>query len=459
MATAQNGNDSEYLRHSMANEQPAKIIYLTAGAGGMYCGSCMHDNALARALAGEGWDVQLVPTYTPIRTDETNVSVDQVFFGGINVFLQQKIPLLRYVPRFLDRFLDNPRLIRRVTSRAIETDAQLLGELAYSMLCGMNGNQRKEVKRLCGWLVDQQPDLILFTNALIGGCIPEIKKRLNVPVVVTLQGDDVFLDHLGDEYRGKCISKIREMAGDVNCFISHSEFYRDFMADYLEIDRNAIRVTPLGLDTRDFGRFLEVRDNQESSGTESGTIGYLARLAPEKGLQVLVDAFIQLKQMAEHQSTRLKIAGWLGADHQAFADQQFAKLEAAGLGNDFEYLGSIGRDEKLDFLDQVDVFSVPAVFREPKGLYALEAMAAGVPVVQPRFACFPELIEASAGGLLFRPEDATDLSQQLHRLLSEPRLRQSMGRAGQEYVHQHRNAAQMAKSTSRLLKQLVADRP
>ena len=186
----------------MNSENIEKIVYLTSGAAGMYCGSCMHDNTLARALNSRGWDVQLLPTYTPIRTDETDVSVDQVFFGGINIFLQQKIPLLRHVPAMLDRFLDRPWLIRKVTSRALETDPKTLGKLANSMLQGMEGNQRKEVIRLCDWLaLEAQPSLIMFTNILIGGCIPEIKKRLGVPVLVTLQGDDVFLDSLPEPYR------------------------------------------------------------------------------------------------------------------------------------------------------------------------------------------------------------------------------------------------------------------
>ena len=95
---------------------PKKIAYLTSGAASMYCGSCLHDNTLARAISRLGVDIQLIPTYTPIRTDEENVSVDQVFFGGINVYLQQKIFLFRYLPPLLDRFLDMPWLIRKEPS-------------------------------------------------------------------------------------------------------------------------------------------------------------------------------------------------------------------------------------------------------------------------------------------------------------------------------------------------------
>jgi hypothetical protein len=148
-----------------------KIIYLTAGAGGMFCGSCLHDNALAKALIKDGWDIQLVPTYTPIRTDEQDVSVDRVLFGGLNVYLQEKIPLFRHLPMFMDRFLNSPRLIRRITASAIDTDAATLGSLALSMLKGADGNQRKEVRRLVRWLLAEKPDLLILTNLLIGGCL------------------------------------------------------------------------------------------------------------------------------------------------------------------------------------------------------------------------------------------------------------------------------------------------
>ena len=217
------------------NYAEKKIIYLTAGAGGMFCGSCLHDNALSHALAIQGWDIQLVPTYTPIRTDETDHSIDQVLFGGINVYLQQKIPLLRYVPAVLDRFLDSPWLIRKVTSRAMDTDAKTLGKLAHSMLLGSKGNQRKEVAKLCKWFRLAKPNLIIFTNLLIGGCIEDIKSDSNlpdVPILVTLQGDDVFLDSLLEPYKTKCIERIKQITESVDGFIVQSEFYRQYMSNY-----------------------------------------------------------------------------------------------------------------------------------------------------------------------------------------------------------------------------------
>ena len=83
-----------------------RIAYLAAGAAGMYCGSCLHDNTLAAALLKQGEDVVLLPIYTPIRTDERDVSQPRVFIGGINAYLQQAVPLLRRTPVWLDRWLD-----------------------------------------------------------------------------------------------------------------------------------------------------------------------------------------------------------------------------------------------------------------------------------------------------------------------------------------------------------------
>src|SRR3954469_2585746 len=111
-----------------------RIAYITAGAAGMVCGSCMHDNTLVSALTAAGHDALLIPTYTPIRTDEQDVSQGRIFFGGINVYLQQKWWLFRYTPWLLDRLLDFPPLLRWVSKFAVQIEAKKLGELTISML-------------------------------------------------------------------------------------------------------------------------------------------------------------------------------------------------------------------------------------------------------------------------------------------------------------------------------------
>ena len=123
--------------------------------------------------------------------------------------------------------------------------------------------------------------------------------------------------------------------------------------------------------------------------------------------------------------------------------------------DDFEYLGSIEREGKLDFFSRIDVLSVPTEFQEPKGLYALEALAAGVPVILPAHGSFPELIEQSKGGVLFEPGNTQQLAQRLLEMLSDNPSRIQLGRQGQQFVHQHRNATTMADATSELIKKFL----
>jgi len=441
----------------MLGPTDANVIYLTAGAGGMFCGSCLHDNALAAALTNAGWQLQLVPTYTPIRTDESDVSVDHVLFGGLNVYLQQKIPLFRYLPAWVDSFLDRPGLIRRVTASAMNTDAKTLGSLAHSMLLGENGNQRKEVKRVCSWLKSQSPDLLVFSNILIGGCIKSIKQDIDVPVLVTLQGDDVFLDSLQEPWRSRCLDQIRKITEQVDGFIVHSHFFRDYMADYFSVPVEKFHVTPLGIDTTEYETLTAPEPSPPSdTGDHSSeiTIGYLARLAPEKGVANLVDALLRL-DLEKLPPLRLKVAGWLGPEHQSYADEQWAKLDSSSWRNRYEYLGAVDRQQKLDFLQSLDLFCVPTAYQEPKGLYAIEAMAAGIPIVASDHGAFPELINASQGGILAEPNDADDLAAQLTTLIVDADRRSSLGRAGRSYILRDRNADSMAFATGKVFQKFL----
>ncbi|MHB0960732.1 MAG: glycosyltransferase family 4 protein [Pirellulaceae bacterium] len=440
----------------MTNNAPLRITYLTAGAAGMYCGSCMHDNTLARALGQLGVDVQLVPMYTPLQTDEADVSIDQVFFGGLNVYLQQRSGLFRFLPKSIDRLLDRPSLLRWIGSRGLETSPSKLGDLTLSMLRGSAGFQRKEVERLCQWLVrDPRPDLLVLTNMLVSGCVPDLKRALQVPVAVTLQGDDVFLEGLPGPDKARALDEIRRLAEHVDAFLVHSRFYAQFMAEYLAIDPAKFRLVPLGIDTSDYaepGPQFDLR----ADPMEGLTIGYLARLAPEKGLHVLVDAFIGLKQRPGMERTRLMVAGWLGRRHQSYVATQVAKLRAAGLEDACTFLGSVTRAQKLHMLGQLHLFSVPTVYREPKGLYVLEALAAGVPVVAPNHGVFPELLTATGGGRLVAPDAPAALTDALHELLIDDRARKQLACDGRTAVHARHNARVMAEQTLSVLQQLTS---
>jgi glycosyltransferase involved in cell wall biosynthesis len=447
------------------NERPLKFSYLTAGAAGMYCGSCMHDNTLARALIELGHDVQLIPLYTPIRTDEQDVSEHRVFFGGINVFLKQKYRLFRRLPQWATHWLDTPALIRFAAGLGIETKASQLGALTVTMLRGNENFQRQETARLAEWLqADGPPDVIVFSNMLTAGCVPDVKSRLSAPVVVTLQGDDIFLQDLVEPYRQQALEQIRRLDPAIDGYLVQSRFYADHMAEYLGHARDKFHIVPLGLDTSDFAPERTILDhtNDQLQRTEPPpmaprppTIGYLARLAPEKGLHVLARGFLALREMPGMQNARLRIAGWLGPQHRRYVQDVFDQLDEAGARDAWEYVGEVDRRGKVDFLRSLDVLAVPTVYREPKGLFVLEALAAGVPVVQPNHGSFPETLADLGGGLLHRPEDPKDLAERLHELLSDRQRLRELAAAGQQSVHARRSSRAMAEQTVAVLRRFI----
>lgn len=417
----------------------------------MFCGSCMRDNTLVAALHRAGCDVQLAPTYTPIRTDDENVSIDRVFYGGINVYLQQLFPWLGRLPKFLDSWLDHPRLISYLASRGMETDAAQLGAMTVSMLKGTAGFQRKEVRRLVRWLAEEaRPDVVDVTNILISGFAPELKSRWNGRLVVTLQGDDLFFDGLVEPYRSQALAEVRRLLPSIDAFVTFNAYYADYMADYLGVDRGRIHLAPLGMRLRD------VPPRPQAAADRPPTIGYFARHCPAKGLHVLVDAFVDLAARPGMEQVRLRSAGWLGDGDRAYFNEQLAKLQAAGVGERYEYAGSPGdRAGKFDFLHGLDLFCVPTTYREPKGLFVLEALAAGLPVVAPAHGGFPELLAGDVGRLV-PPGDPVALADALEDLLGDAEARSRLAAAGPDHVRTHHSDDAMAAATLEIYRRVLA---
>ena len=410
-----------------------RVLSITAGAAGMYCGSCARDNALARELLSLGHDCMLVPVYTPTRTDEPNASRPHVLFGGISVYLQQYVPLFRRTPRFLDRLWDSPWVIDRVAGRAVSNDPQLLGDLTISMLEGEESVLGKEFEKLVDWIRHQPtPDIINLPNSLLIALAKPLRESFDRPVCCTLQGEELFIDGLLPPYREQALNLIRRQISAVDRFVAVSEYCRRFMMEYLQIPEERIGVVPLGINLTGYPDSPASRNDNAAF-----RIGYFARVAPEKGLHVLADAYVRLRQRIGDVSIRLEAAGYTAPAHSGYMNQVRNTLAEAGYANEFSYRGVVDRDGKLAFLQELDVLSVPATYDEPKGMFLLEAMANGIPVVQPRRGAFTEIIEKTGGGLLVDADDAESLAEGLWQLWKDRGQRDAIGRRAFEGVHQH----------------------
>ncbi len=416
-----------------------KILSITAGAASMYCGSCFRDNALAAELIARGHDVSLVPLYTPTLTDEPNVSSGRVLFGGISVYLQQHAALFRKTPRLLDRLWDSPGLIRAFASRGTSTEPAFLGDMTISMLEGERGTLRKEFEKLLDWMRDEPvPDVMNLPNSLLIALAAPLKRAVGRPVCCTLQGEELFLDGLPGRYREQALALIRSQVEHVDRFIAVSDYCAAFMTRLLEIPTARISVVPLGINMAGY----EVRPASE--GNDGFSVGYFARIAPEKGLHVLADAYARFRRRTASHPARLEAAGYLGRVHEPYLNQIRRTLEKAGLAGEFVYRGALDRAGKLAFLRTLDVLSVPATYDEPKGMFLLEAMAAGVPVVQPRRGAFVEIVERTGGGLLVNPDDPDSLAEGLQTLWQDRATARSLGQRAFHGVRAHYSVAKSA---------------
>jgi len=428
-----------------------KIVHIVPGSGGtFYCQNCMRDAALVQALRRQEMDVVMMPMYLPMFTDGDPVQANTpVFFGGINVWLQQQVPLFRKTPRWLDRLFDSKWMLRRAAKMEGTTSPAGLGPMTISMLEGSDGNQRKEVVRLVEWLKEhEQPDIIHISNALLIGLAADLKAALDVPVVCSLQDEDEWLDKIDSPHDEACWKAISERCGDVDRFVAVSHWYADRMSERLKIARDRIDVVHIGIDLNGY--------EQASLDLDPPVIGYLSRMNESLGLGRLVDAFIELRNAPPDKKNRgagsacLRATGGMVGTDCDYVKALRKKLRAHGLEKDVEFIEDFSREHRLAFLKSLSVLCVPVEQGEAFGTYILEALAAGVPVVQPDAGAFPELIEATGGGVI-----ADDLVETLRNLLSDPQELRRLGQAGREAVNEKFSVETMAQKMISVYKSLL----
>jgi glycosyltransferase involved in cell wall biosynthesis len=431
-----------------------KILAFTAGAAKMYCGSCLRDNALAAEIKRQGHDLILLPLYTPTRTDESNVSEPVVLLNGISVCLDQQAAFFRKTHRLLDRLWDARWMLKLASKTSIDVDPHLLGGMTVSMLRGEDGYQLKEIRKLSVWLNEwlrheAPPDLVTLPNSLLIGLARPVREALKRPVCCTLQGEELFLSQLQEPYRAQSLELIRAKTGDVDGFVAVSWYSAGYWMRELGIAENRMHVVPLGIN-------LEGYHAAERAPHQPFRVGYLARVAPEKGLDLLAESYVRLRRETDFSGAVLDVAGYLAHEHRAYLHGVERRMKDAGLGAEFHYHGELDRARKIEFLNSLDLLSVPCTYDEPKGIFLLEAMASGVPVVQPRRGAFPEILAQTGGGVLVEPDDPASLADAIYRLWKAPAERAELGKRGAEGVGMHYSAAHMAERALAAYRKIAA---
>jgi glycosyltransferase involved in cell wall biosynthesis len=457
-----------------------RIVHLTPGTGNFHCGSCLRDNSLVRGLRQRGHDALMVPLYLPLVVDEPSASVGTpIFLSGLSVYLGNKFA----VPGWLDRALSSPSLLRLAARLVSLTSPRQLGESALAML--QPDAAHGELERLIHWLrLQPAPDVICLSNSLLTGLAARLKQEFRVPIICSLQGEDSFLDGLPEPYRQQSWELLAQRCVGIDHFIAVSRYFAEVMIQRLNLPAERVSVVHPGIAVEEFVEPARKRSAAVSQTSRSGTgtrqeagiiglaaagrgrhsrapefsdslssvnasqpvVGYLARMHPSKGLDTLVEAFLQLKTPG----VRLRIAGAMTGK-----DKPFVTALRRRLGDRAEFFPNLDHAVKADFLRSLRVFSVPATYGEAFGMYVLEAQAAGVPVVQPRHGAFSEVLAATGGGILCEPKQPAALAAALDELLGNPARARQLGALGRQAVQEKFSSAAMTANIEAILQKVA----
>ena len=406
-----------------------KIVYIVPGFGGtFYCGNCLRDSAFSKSLKDEGHESVTLPLYLPHSIEAFAHQTDvPVFYGAVNIYLKQNFKLFRKMPKWLYKFFNSPAILKYAAKKSSSTRATGLEEMTISMLKGEEGNQNKELDQLIYYIkYHEKPDIVHLSNALLLGLAAQIKKELQVPVFCSLQDEDIWINDMREDYKPQLWQLMSEKARDIDAFIAVSDFFAGVMQKNMKIEKHKINTVHIGVDPSAYKVF--------TPQTDIPTIGFLSRMNEENGLEILIDAFILLKKNQAFAHARLKLTGGKTADDDKFINKQIKKLEKDNFMADVEFYDDFRTSNLEAFFSAVTLLSVPVLNGEAFGLYLLEALASGIPLVQPDIGAFPEIIKETGGGVLYSPNNAQTLADKLAETLADKDKLIEMSKNGREAI-------------------------
>ncbi len=389
------------------------IVQIIPGSGGsFYCGNCLRDSKFVDSLKKQGHTVIKVPMYLPLFSDEHDISDVPVFYGAISIYLKQLYPIFRKAPKWFDKLLNSKPLMKLAAGMAGSTNAKGLEEMTVSMLMGEGGKQKEELNKMIDWIAENcKPDIIHLSNALLLGLSKRIKEKMNVPVFCSLQDEDVWVEVMKPSFRKKVWDLMSENAKYVDSFIAVSDYYASAIKQWMYIPSEKTKTIHLGVDPSEY-EYVSPKDKKRE-------IGFISRMNYENGLDILIDAFIELKKLKRFEDVHLHITGGSTGEDSKFLKEQKGKLEKSGMKPFSHFWDGFEGNHRKNFLKRMNIISVPVRNGEAFGIYLTEAMASGIPVVQPALGAFPEIINKTGGGVIYDKNNPEALSKALIELLDD----------------------------------------
>ena len=386
-----------------------KILFIVPGAGdSFYCGNCFRDNLQANALRSAGHEVVVMPLYLPLK-DHSFHGDTPLFFPATSYFLSQKYFKKRTLPRWIDRIINSGFMLNIAASFSGSTNSEGLENLTLSMIYGDDPAFRQQSDSLVKWIKEhEQPDVIHLSSTLVIGIAKAIKKAVNIPIVCSLQDEEIWIDKLEQKYAETAWQGIIESIQYVNHFVTTSEFYKQVITTRFPQIQN-VSVVYSGVDTAKYAC---------EEYPSAPVIGFFYRMNEENGLEILADAFVKLKQKGGFDNLRLRIGGGYTSSDKKFLNKIRKKLSS--YHDKVDWCETYSLNEHVRFYKEITVISVPLTFDEGIGLYLCEAFAAGRPAIEPATGSFTEIV--GDAGVIYEKNTSDDLANALEKLLTNEAL-------------------------------------
>jgi len=278
--------------------------------------------------------------------------------------------------------------------------------MTLSMIKGDDANFAKQTDKIIEWITHHDtPDIIHLSSSLLIGIAKAIKIHINIPVVCSLQDEEVWIESLENRYVQEAWASIGQNVKYVNRFLASSQFYKSKALGKIP-DIKEIEVVYPG---------VPVKKYASSHYPEEPTIGFFYHMNSVNGLHILAEAFVNVKKKKSVERLRLHIGGGFTT-----ADRKFLKKIHQIL---YPYQDCVAwhhaytLDEHTKFYSGISAICVPITFEEAAGLYLCEAFAAGRPAIEPDTGSFAEIV--ANGGILYSPNTPDALTNAIEKLFAD----------------------------------------
>lgn len=385
------------------------VLFIVPGSGDLfYCGNCIRDNLYANALRKSEHNVIIMPLYLPL-TFNTFKADTPLFFPATSYFTALKFFRKSKIPRFLERLLNSRFMLRMAASFSGSTSPKGLEEMTFSMISGEGNAFNNQMEVLIDWIKNHEtPDVIHLSSSLLMGVAKTIKQQLSIPIVCSLQDEEVWIDQMAENDSHQAWNAIRENMHAIDRFVTTSQFYKNTIAARIP-QLTDIDVIYPGIDIAKYAI---------TQYPENPVVGFFYRMNQLNGLDVLADAFVFLKNENRIPNLKLKIGGGYSSADNRFVKKVRKKLST--YWDDVDWIDTYNLDEHAGFYRDISVICVPITFDEGVGIYLCEAFAAGRPAVEPNTGSFDEIV--ADAGVLYSPNTAIELAEALEKLLTNNEL-------------------------------------